>query len=340
MPSLDIDRLLQDISSEAPSGANLEYDDAFRRLEEAARGRPEQQFGDKIFPAKDPDWGEVRQLALELCARTRDLRVLYQLVSASLRIDGFPGLNDALFLFSRSLEQHWETIHPLTDPGDPDDPTRVNIIAALCDGPTMLRIIRLAPLVAGAGIGRFSLRDLAIAAGEIPPPAGMETLPDPATIDAAFLSCPVPVLQETAAAVRAAIGQAAAIERTLTDHVGTTRAVSLEPLRSALQEAQRVLDARLAARGVDQAAPADPAALPVVAAAAPASIGPVTGREDVIRLLDTLCEYYARQEPSSPVPLLLQRAKRLVPMSFMEIVKDLLPDGVPTAEIYRGPSPE
>jgi type VI secretion system protein ImpA len=38
------------------------------------------------------------------------------------------------------------------------------------------------------------------------------------------------------------------------------------------------------------------------------------------------------------VPLLLQRAKKLVPMTFMEIVQDLIPDGSSQAQLYRGRS--
>jgi type VI secretion system protein ImpA len=54
----------------------------------------------------------------------------------------------------------------------------------------------------------------------------------------------------------------------------------------------------------------------------------VDGREDVLRLLDQVLDYYRRREPSSPVPLLLQRARRLVPMSFVEAMRELAPSGV------------
>ncbi len=37
--------------------------------------------------------------------------------------------------------------------------------------------------------------------------------------------------------------------------------------------------------------------------------------------------YYARQEPSRPVPILLTRAKRLVGADFMTIMKDMAPQG-------------
>jgi type VI secretion system protein ImpA len=62
----------------------------------------------------------------------------------------------------------------------------------------------------------------------------------------------------------------------------------------------------------------------------------VRSRDDVIRALDGICAYYAAHEPSSPVPMLLERCKRLVPLSFIDIVKDLMPDGLPTIENIAG----
>ncbi len=46
--------------------------------------------------------------------------------------------------------------------------------------------------------------------------------------------------------------------------------------------------------------------------------------------------YFRMNEPSSPMPMLLQRAKRLVTMDFMEILRDLTPGGVPQAEVIAG----
>jgi len=67
-----------------------------------------------------------------------------------------------------------------------------------------------------------------------------------------------------------------------------------------------------------------------------AGVGEIRSREDVVRVLDRLSEYFRKNEPSSPVPLLLQRAKRLVSKDFMEILRDLTPDGVSQAEKLGG----
>jgi type VI secretion system protein ImpA len=345
--TIELDRLLEDISPDSPCGENLEYDNAFVLLEQSTRGKPEQQFGNTIIPAEEPDWATVRRTALELAKRTRDLRVIEFLTRASVRTHGYAGLNDTLTLLGRSLERCWETIHPQLDPDDGNDPTaRVNIIGALCDPQTMLGAIRLAPLVQSRTLGRFGLRDLSIASGETPAPAGMETPPTMQMIEGAFRESSIEELQATAEAIRSAAEQTRAIESVVTDKVGASNAMSLDPLSALLKEAGRAIDQRLAARGVGvPAADGEGAGAAnghaTNGAAAPFAVaGQLQSREDVIRLLDKICEYYARQEPSSPVPLLLQRAKKLVTMDFMEIVKDLIPDAVATAEMYRGRSPE
>jgi type VI secretion system protein ImpA len=56
----------------------------------------------------------------------------------------------------------------------------------------------------------------------------------------------------------------------------------------------------------------------------------------VVHLLDQICDYYERVEPSSPLPLLLCRCKRLVSANFMDIIRDLAPGGVPQVETLRG----
>ena len=56
----------------------------------------------------------------------------------------------------------------------------------------------------------------------------------------------------------------------------------------------------------------------------------------MIRMLDVLCEYYKQNEPSSPVPLLLQRARRLVSMDFEGIVRDIAPDALGQVKLIRG----
>jgi type VI secretion system protein ImpA len=55
MSAIDLDALLSPVASDDPCGADLEYDPEFGELERATQGRPEQQFGETIIPAEEPD---------------------------------------------------------------------------------------------------------------------------------------------------------------------------------------------------------------------------------------------------------------------------------------------
>ena len=68
-----------------------------------------------------------------------------------------------------------------------------------------------------------------------------------------------------------------------------------------------------------------------------AALTAITNRADAIRLLDLVMEYYERHEPSSPLPLLIGRARRLADKGFLDLIKDLAPDGFGQVERIAGP---
>jgi type VI secretion system protein ImpA len=305
----------------------------------AAQAKEEQQFGDTTVPAQEPDWRLVKKMAIELLTRAKDLRIAVHLACALIRTDGLPGLTDGLALLRQLIERHWETVHPMLDPEDDNDPTlRVNTVVSLCDRDTTLRGLRDAPLVNSRMVGRFGLRHIEVANGKAPH-QGEEAPPTTNSIDAAFMDCDVEELQQTAGVVATAIEHNEAIETALTDRVGASQAPSLSPLGDLLAEIHGILRVQLARRGIgspaEQTADADGEAS-TPGAPARSIEGEINNRQDVLRVMDKICDFYARSEPSSPVPLLIRRAKRLVSMDFMQIVRDLAPDGVTQIETLRG----
>jgi type VI secretion system protein ImpA len=58
------------------------------------------------------------------------------------------------------------------------------------------------------------------------------------------------------------------------------------------------------------------------------AIGEVATRLEAIGLLEDVGAYYRQMEPSSPIPLLTDRARSFVERDFTNILKDLLPDEV------------
>lgn len=351
MSSIDLSVLLQPCSDSEPSGEDPEYDSAFMEMEQAAQGKPEQQYGDTVIPAEEPDWKQVKRLSLELMGRCKDLRVAVYFAKAALATDGLSEFAEAIGLLCGYVEKFWDTVHPQLDPDDDNDPTiRVNTIGSLNDAGTTLRMIRQCPIVESRMVGRFSLRDIRIAKGDIAPPPDMDNKPEMAAIEAAFMDCDLEQLRGRRASVEKALSQVRDIVGAVTSEVGAMDTVNLKDLETALREVLKVIDEHLAKRGSGEAeeteeAGADAAtAAPVggdgakAGAAAPKQrlTGEITTREDVIRALDKICQYYDRYEPSSPLPLLLKRAKRLATMSFIEILRDLTPEGLSQAVAIGG----
>ncbi len=345
MSVIDVEELLGAVTAAAPCGEDLEYDPAFAEMETLAQETPERQYGDTIIPAEPPDWRAVRKASLTLFERTRDLRVAVLLSRALLQTDGLTGFNDGLAVVEGLVERYWETVYPLLDPDDDNDPTlRINIIVALCDAETTLRSLREAPLVSSRALGRFSLRDVQIAAGLLAAVASEgEELPTAARIDGAFQDAPLEDLQATAAVVAEAMERVTHIEALLTDQVGVTQAPDMSALRTMLRDIRQVLSDQLQRRGSGLSdAAAEVAGEEAVAGPGGNGgmqrlvVGEITSREDAMRMLDRICEYFERYEPSSPVPFLLKRAKKLVTKDFMEILNDLAPGGTEQAHLIFG----
>jgi type VI secretion system protein ImpA len=343
MAVFEAEALLREISAEQPGGADLEYDPAFSELTRIAQRKPEQQFGDTIIPAEEPDWRAVEKAAIALFGRTKDLRVGVQLAMAAIRTAGYDGFESALAVMRGLVERYWDSVHPVLDPEDDNDPTaRVNVIVSLADRSACLTPLRETPIVESRAVGKFSLRDVEASATHVSdePRPGIVS---GSTIDAAFLDAPLEGLRERLDKIRASIGHVKAIEMAVTDQVGVGNAPNLEDLVRALNDAAKVLSERVARREAGEAPVAEigantAAAIGAGGAAAPVSSAPgrISSRADVIKALDRICDYYLQAEPASPVPILLDRARRLVDKNFIELLEDLVPAGADQFQVFRG----
>lgn len=340
MSSIDLDQLLAPVSADEPCGPDLEYDPELAELELASKGKPEQEYGDTVIEAEEPEWKVVKRLALSLLQRTKDLRVAVPLGDACLALGDLDGFQDSLSLINTFVTEFWESVHPQLDADDDNDPTaRVNAVAALLAPGGTLKLLRNTPLVRVQGIGQFSFTDVEIAASG----HDSDDLPTEATISGAFLDCNYDTLVATQNAFNAIHDHVTGIENQLSLKVGTSNAVNMAPLSGLINDIRKILSDNLQKRGaneqeVDETPDDDEVDTTVVGAAPPSkkADGEIRGREDVIRAIDRICEYYEKHEPSSPLPLLLNRAKRLATKSFMEILRDLTPDALGQAESIGG----
>ena len=341
MASIDIEELLAPISEAAPSGPNLEYDAEFLAFERLSHGKPEQQMGDSIRAAEPPDFEVLARQAAALLTRSKDLRVAVQLARALSHSRGFAGLSDGAALVQGLLERYFASVHPQLDPDEDNDPTmRITAVAGLC-APDILAALRVRPLVVSRSFGPVTLRDFAVAAGNAAPATDGAKI-DLSTIEAAFQDSDLAAHEESAKVIKSAVAHLAGIEAVF-ERETAGQGPELGALADLLRQAQHAVVSRLDRR-IGAAEPADgeaaEAGVATSAAGKAGSNGNIRSRDDVVRALDKICDYYAEFEPSSPLPLLLQRAKRLAFKSFLDIIRDMAPDGVPQVETIAGRAEE
>jgi type VI secretion system protein ImpA len=262
-----------------------------------------------------------------------------------LETDGLAEFCACLALMRGYIDEYWEQVHPLLDPEDDNDPTeRVNIVASLADKTTTVAQILQAPMIRSSVMGTFSMYDVMVARGEAPH-LGNGSAPEMSEIDASFMDGDLETLRQSIATLEQGYSDAVAIEDSITRQVGASNAVSMELLSSTLRTICDFMLRQLRSRESDQTGPdfeADTSesggdsAVGSARSAAPAISGEIRSREDVLRTLDKICDYYERYEPSSPLPMLLKRAKRLATKNFMDILEDLTPDALSQARLIGG----
>jgi type VI secretion system protein ImpA len=330
MNALPVDELLAPLSEDAPCGADMEYDPAFLALEEAARGKSEQQFGDTVIAAQEPDWRVVFEQASELAHRTRDIRLAVLLARSGAHQHGVAMYASALGLIAGLLERYWDKVFPMLDTDDNNDPTmRLNALAPLVDVAAGLADLRNA--VVGGGRSPLTVRQIELAAGKAEPLPD-ETVP---TLDGAVQAV-AGLGAEVIAALKQVHAEALRIEAVIGDKVGAAQGPELRPLRVLTQTLASVAtqaEGGAAADTEDGAADGSTGS-----AQAGGGSGSLRTREDVIRTLGRVCDWIERNEPANPAPLLIRRAQRLMGMSFLEIIRDLAPAGIDQVENIAGNS--
>jgi type VI secretion system protein ImpA len=333
---ISITKLVDAIAPDKPSGDDLAYDPAFLELQNKLRGKEETQFS----AAEDPNWKELLDLALELARRFKHLQVGVTLTLALLQTEGLLGFRDGLKLVQGWLEKYWDTVYPLLDPEDNLDPTeRANLLQCLSvttQGDPYRFCDRLGkiPLCESKTLGRF---DLAIIKhGRAPAgTGGTAAATDPAQVAAAFRDTASEYLQSRYEAVTESLAILKHIDGLLGTRIGAGRTPDFELLKRTLEEI-RALMLPYVTPAPGAAAESDMATGPAAAKPLKPGAAGIQTREDVLAVLRAVCEYYQQQEPSSPVPFLLQRAQRLATMDFLQIMSDMAPDAMAQVKNITG----
>jgi len=219
---------------------------------------------------------------------------------------------------------------------DGDGILRRSALNCFSDSIAVVEAVRKAPLINSRQHGKFSLRDIDIAAGQLQP-TGNDRRIDEAQITGAFAALPLEEITGLQQQVAGALAALNAVDQKMRGEIGTEAAPTFDPLSSQLTKIDRFLRAQIAAR---PDAPGEPGSTDEAAAAdgtaAAGFSGVVRSRAEAVRALDAVADYFRKNEPSSPVPMFCDRAKRLVSMGFLEVLADIAPEAVGQARVAGG----
>jgi type VI secretion system protein ImpA len=325
--SREIEALLEPISAEAPCGADLEDTqllagfDAFRL------------FGNATPLPVDTDWRALRDQSLEALTKSRDLRLLAHLAAAVVRIDGLGAFCSVIAVADSWLTQHWDLVFPRVDE---DAVLRKNALNCFADRMAVVDAVRRAPIVAHRQFGAFCLRDLELSTGQLAPTEADTNPPTSAQMDATLAGTSVEELSALAGQLTAATGALRNIVSAMQNRGGYESAPDLDPVLKPLARMEKLCTDQLQTRMPGTETVSGEAGGESDGARAAPGSGEIKSRQDAIRAIDAAATFFRKNEPSSPVPLLLDRAKRLVSKTFMEVLEDLAPDGVMQAKLVGG----
>jgi len=336
--TMNTEALLAPVSDDNPGGDNLEYDADFQAMEQASAGKAEQQFGNTIIPAEPADWNKVEKLAIALLARSKDLRVMLALTHAWTELKGLPGYAQGLKLIEQALLLYWEPLWPrLEEYGEQDPFYRINALALLGDKTELSGAVRQCWLLRYPSDG-ISLRDAA-------------ALCDGSKIEVADYPGGLPRLNDELArgdqpgieAVLQIHERLQTICETVAERLGDAAVPELAQLRRQIA----LIAERCQATDISQLIPTVAAEQPA-GAAAPAAVvtAPraaadwrtvqISSRADAQLMLEKVKLYFTQHEPSHPAPLMIDRVQRIIERDFLEIIRELAPDGVHQLENIFG----
>jgi len=351
---IEVDTILTPIAGDNPSGENLLYAGVHDEIREARRADDATTKAAWQTELKVADWEEVIILAVEaLKSRTKDLQIGAWLCEALLKEHGLAGLRDGLKVMAGFHELFWDSLYPEIDEGDMD--ARANCLA-LMDRQTAqaLKEVPLTEFRGGENYSYFQWEKSKlpeefnkIALGNKAEGDRIKQESEKATEEWARLNRATPrrFYEELFTLVTQCGEEFQHLDRAMDDRFGRQTPglgelkKSLENVRALAEKIvkeKRILEpdpvsAELAGSGEGAMEAGGEAAGGAVTSAS----GAVRGRQDALRRLSEVAEYFQKTEPHSPVSYLVGRAVRWGSMPLEQWLEEVIKDPTVLAQIQE-----
>ena len=362
---MDLDDFLAPLNGANPSGLDLRNEARFhaieRLLEPAARNRrieAERAGGAGTVPL---DWAQVLADARDLATVGRDLRLLVIVARALANDEGLAGLAKGLGLLRDTVAMFWDSAHPALreNPSKREAALRrINAVYQIENADNgLLCDLEFNLVLSPRGLGPVTGADLAASAINrvtflAESPSGLGDKEQAALVAAhearvarVATACRATAaerpeqLEEILSHIGAARAGLAALEEALNVHVTENgMGVRFAVLGTLLARMEQTLAAGKSASAATSATNgvADMPISPEPSSSSAAATSPngaaipgqLSSRRDVERCLDLIINFYERTEPSSPIPHLALRMRKMVPMNFMQLMEEIAPSGM------------
>jgi type VI secretion system protein ImpA len=362
---IDLDRLLTPVSDGQPAGPELksasrsqERDlyyavrdarkkagDAERRVRAFALLTEDERKQEPGSP-EPADWEAVSSLSIEALAQSKDLWITAWLIEALTRLHGFAGLRDGVRLAHFLCDKFWDDVHPQPTKeegltarfaqlsGLNGSDSEGTLVAAIMNVPiTAPRTIRPCSCADYKDATELERKDPKVRSRRVEQGAITLDMFQQAIAETSvdFLKDLLDDLQQANEAVanftmllgarisdKAALPPSSRIREALDDCLRLFRSLTKDILH---REESDAGEAGVTATSAEKSGSTDGAG--------------VETRQDALRTLLRVSEYFRRTEPHSPVSYALEQAVRWAQMSLPELLSDLVTDRSTREEIFK-----
>lgn len=355
---MELQHFLAPVDNATPSGVDLRNDARFHAIERliAPAAKENRNAPDETSPdvSTSVEWDDVQTKSIELAAEGQDLRLLVIVTRSLYHTDRFAGLAKGLDTLTKLIDGFWETLHPtLRERPTPKESAlrRTNALMQLENDETgLLGDMEYLPVFTLRGLGPVTGQDLArgkMNADQVlrEGPSGLGKVEQEARsaehdelVSRVKTSCRAFASEqpEEMEALRKGVADCEAalttLESKLSEKLGgngagvtfSALAKFLDRVASTLADSEDGDEEMETETTPTETAPMKGAAAKSVSTAP----GTISSRKDVEKYLDMIIEFYEHTEPSSPIPHLARRMRRMVPMDFMELMNEVAPSGM------------
>ena len=347
---INFEAIMQPVSEENPSGENLQYSGLYDEIREARRADKDLPQGQWQTNLKFADYGQVINLAVPaLETQTKDLQIAAWLSESLIKEHGFAGLRDGFKLMSGLQDNFWETVYPEIDEGDMEG--RANAVAWMDTQGALA--IKGAKITSGDGYSFIDFED----SKKFDIPENIDTLDSndqqkyrelqaqaekenrvtadkwrkaKAVSRRAFYEELFFVFEECWAEYKE-------LNRVIEEKFDRNQMPGLTNLKKALDDIQVVIKKLLEDKraeepdeAVEETAESTPGengtGAAVGANATATGTGAIQNRQDAIKRLADLAEFFRKTEPHSPVSYLVTRAVKWGEMPLEMWLQDVIKD--------------